>query len=74
MNDDRSALAAAVERLEAVTERLGADDLAAGEWKSLAEEALAASADVNELLPRVIRAIERASEGGISEHSEPTRE
>lgn len=66
MNDDRQALAAAVERLEAVTERLGAADLAQEEWKSLAEAALAASAEVNELLPRVIREIERASEGGVS--------
>lgn len=65
MNDDRAQLQAAVERLEQITARLGADDVAQDELKHLAEEALAASATVTELLPRIIRQIERASEGVV---------
>ena len=63
MSEERANLAAAVERLEAVTAKLGADGVPADELKHLAEEALAASAAVTELLPRVIREIERAAEG-----------
>lgn len=67
MTDDRSALAAAVDRLEAVTARLGEADVDPHELKRLAEDALAASARITELLPQVIRQIERASEGASSE-------
>jgi hypothetical protein len=67
MTDDRTALAEAVDRLEAITARLAAEELDAGELKGLAEDALAASARVTELLPRVIRQIERASEGAAAE-------
>ena len=63
MSEERAGLAAAVERLEAVTAKLAADGVGADELKLLAEEALAASAAVTELLPRVIRQIERAAEG-----------
>lgn len=65
MNDDRDQLQAAVDRLEQITARLGADDVAQEELKQLAEDALAASATVTELLPRIIRQIERASEGVV---------
>lgn len=71
MTDDRTALAAAVERLEALTSRLGAEGIEPDEVKQLAEEALAASAQVTELLPRVIRRIERASEGANTGEAEP---
>jgi ABC-type transporter Mla subunit MlaD len=63
MSEERASLAAAVERLEAVTAQLGAERVDADELKRLAEEALDASAAVSELLPRVIREIERAAEG-----------
>ena len=63
MSEERAHLAAAVERLEAVTAKLGAEGVPADELKHLAEEALAASAAVTELLPRVIPEIERAAEG-----------
>lgn len=63
MNDDRSRLEAAVAQLEAITGRLGEDDVSRDELKDLAERALSASAQVTELLPRIIREIERASEG-----------
>ena len=63
MSSERANLAAAVERLESVTAQLGAEAIDADELKQLAEEALAASAAVTELLPRVIREIERAAEG-----------
>ena len=63
MSSDRANLAAAVERLESATARLGGETIDADELKRLAEEALAASAAVTELLPRVIREIERAAEG-----------
>jgi len=63
VSEERASLAAAVERLEAVTAQLGAEGVGADELKHLAEEALAASAAVTELLPRVIREIERAAEG-----------
>lgn len=63
MSDERVALAAAVDRLEAITARLGDEDVPADELKRLAEDALAASAEVTERLPRVIREIERAAEG-----------
>lgn len=63
MSEERASLAAAVERLEAVTAQLGAEGVGPDELKHLAEEALAASAAVTELLPRVIREIERAAEG-----------
>ena len=65
MSDDRALLAAAVEELEAITARLGSGDVPNDELKRLAEEALAASAAVTELLPRIIREIERASEGDV---------
>ncbi len=64
MSDDRAALGAAVARLEALTGRLGEDGVGADELETLAQEALAASARVTELLPRVIREIERAAQGG----------
>ncbi len=63
MSDDRAQLEAAVERLEAITARLAEDDVDRDELKGLAEGALAASTSVTELLPRIIRQIERASEG-----------
>lgn len=63
MSEERGRLAAAVERLETVTAQLGAEGVGADELKQLAEEALAASAAVTELLPRVIREIELAAEG-----------
>jgi ABC-type transporter Mla subunit MlaD len=63
VNDDRTRLEAAVTELEGITERLAQDDLAKDELKALAERALSASAQVTELLPRIIREIERASEG-----------
>lgn len=71
MTDDRTALATAVDRLESITARLGEGDVGADELKRLAEDALAASAQVSELLPRVIRQIERASEGAVSEEPDP---
>lgn len=70
MSDDRTELAKAVERLEAVTARLGEDDVPGDELKLLAEEALTASARVTELLPRIIREIERASEGDVERPSQ----
>ena len=63
MSEERVNLAAAVERLEVVIAQLGAEGVGADELKRLAEEALAASAEVTELLPKVIREIERAAEG-----------
>jgi hypothetical protein len=63
VSDERANLTAAVERLEAITQRLEAERVDPDELKRLAEEALAASAAVTELLPRVIREIERAAEG-----------
>jgi ABC-type transporter Mla subunit MlaD len=65
VSDDRTQLAEAVDRLEAITARLGDDGLEQDELRSLAEQALAASARVTELLPRIIREIERASEGDV---------
>jgi hypothetical protein len=65
VSEERANLAAAVERLESVTAQLGAEGVGAEELKHLAEEALAASAAVTELLPRVIREIERAAEGTL---------
>jgi len=73
MTDDRTALATAVDRLESITARLGEGDVGADELKRLAEDALAASAQVTELLPRVIREIERASEGSVSEEPDAER-
>lgn len=66
MSDERVELAQAVERLEAVTARLNEADVSKDELQRLAEEALAASARVTELLPRIIREIERASEGDLT--------
>lgn len=63
MSDERQALQAAVERLEAITARLADDGVEPEELKRLAEAALTASAEVTERLPRVIREIERAAEG-----------
>jgi hypothetical protein len=63
MSDDRQALQAAAERLEAVTARLAQDGIEPDELKRLAEEALTASAEITERLPRVIRDIERSAEG-----------
>jgi len=63
MSDDRQALQEAVERLEAVTARLAQDGIDPDELKRLAEQALTASAEITERLPRVIRDIERAAEG-----------
>lgn len=73
MTDDRTALATAVDRLESITARLGEGDVGADELKRLAEDALAASAQVTELLPRVIREIERASEGSVFEEPDAER-
>jgi len=72
MSEERANLAAAVERLEAVTAQLGAERVDADELKRLAEEALDASAAVSELLPRVIREIERAAEGSGPAPRPPT--
>jgi hypothetical protein len=66
MSDDRSSLAAAVARLEEVTRRLETGEEAEAALKELADEALAASATIAELVPRVIREIERAAEGGLA--------
>ncbi len=63
MTDERTALQAAVERLDAITARLGEAGLDHDELKRLAEDALTASAEITERLPRVIRDIERAAEG-----------
>lgn len=74
MSDDRSRLEAAVAQLEAITGRLGEDEVSRDELKDLAERALSASAQVTELLPRIIREIERASEGsGTDTSTEPTK-
>jgi hypothetical protein len=73
VSEERASLAAAVERLEAVTARLGAEDVGADELKGLAEEALAASAAVTELLPRVIREIELAAEGTAPAPADTTK-
>jgi ABC-type transporter Mla subunit MlaD len=70
MSDERAQLEAAVDRLEAITARLAAGDVAQEELKRLAEGALAASATVTELLPRIIRQIERASEGDVEIYRE----
>lgn len=71
MSDERAQLAEAVDQLEAITARLGDDDVAQDELKRLAEQALAASARVTELLPRIIREIERASEGDVARDFPP---
>lgn len=71
MSDERTQLAEAVDTLEAITARLGEDDLEQDELKRLAEQALAASARVTELLPRIIREIERASEGDVDPPAQP---
>jgi hypothetical protein len=60
---DRAALEAAAERLQAVARRLADEDAGAEDLRRLAEEALALSAEINERLPRVIRAAEAAAEG-----------
>ena len=72
MSDERTQLAEAVDTLEAITARLGEDDLEQDELKRLAEQALAASARVTELLPRIIREIERASEGDVERPTQPS--
>ena len=71
MSDERTQLAEAVDMLEAITARLGDDDLEQDELKRLAEQAMAASARVTELLPRIIREIERASEGDVERPTQP---
>lgn len=71
MSDERTQLAEAVGQLEAITARLGDDDVAQDELKRLAEQALAVSARVTELLPRIIREIERASEGDVAREPPP---
>ena len=71
MSDERTQLAEAVDTLEAITARLGDDDLEQDELKRLAEQAMAASARVTELLPRIIREIERASEGDVERPTQP---
>ncbi len=72
MSDERTRLAEAVDQLEAITARLGDDGLEQDELKRLAEHALAASARVTELLPRIIREIERASEGDVERRVQPS--
>ena len=67
MSDARTELAAAVERLDALAARLGEDGVAGDELRRLADDAMSASARVTELLPQVIRAIERAAEGAPDE-------
>ena len=71
MSDERTQLVEAVDTLEAITARLGVDDLEQDELKRLAEQAMAASARVTELLPRIIREIERASEGDFERPTQP---
>lgn len=71
MSDERTQLAEAVDQLEAITARLRDDGLEQDELKRLAEQALSASARVTELLPRIIRAIERASEGEVERPAQP---
>ena len=70
MSDERAQLEAAVDRLEQITSRLVADDVDHDELKRLAEGALAASATVTELLPRIIRQIERALEGDLETYGQ----
>ena len=72
MSDERTQLAEAVDTLEAITARLADDDLEQDELKRLAEQAMAASARVTELLPRIIREIERASEGDVERPTQPS--
>lgn len=72
MSDERTRLAEAVDQLEAITARLGDDGLEQDDLKRLAEQALAASARVTELLPRIIREIERASEGDVERRVQPS--
>ncbi len=72
MSEERTQLAEAVDQLEAITARLGDDGLEQDEHKRLAEQALAASARVTELLPRIIREIERASEGDVERRVQPS--
>lgn len=71
MSDERTQLAEAVDALEAITARLGDDGLEQDELKRLAEQAMVASARVTELLPRIIREIERASEGDVEPPVQP---
>lgn len=71
MSDERTQLAQAVDTLEAITARLGDADLEQDELKRLAEQAMAASALVTELLPRIIREIERTSEGDVERPTQP---
>ncbi len=74
MSDERTQLAEVVDQLEAITARLADAEVAQDELKRLAEQALAASARVTELLPRIIREIERASEGDIEPPHEHLQE
>jgi hypothetical protein len=67
VSDERSLLAAAAARLEAVTAAIAAADAerAAGdELGRLAEEALALSAEIGERVPRAIAEAEAAAAGG----------
>jgi hypothetical protein len=73
VSDDRAQLTDAVDRLEVITTRLGEGDLGQDDLKQLADEALAVSARVSELLPRIIREIERASEGSVQTDAEPSQ-
>ncbi len=63
MSDARTALGAAVDELEAITARLAEPGLEGDALAELAEAAMRVSGRVSELLPQVIREIERAAEG-----------
>ncbi len=63
MSSERTSLAAAVERMEALTAELGEPSLDLDRRRELADEALALSAEISERLPRIIREIEDAAGG-----------
>lgn len=67
MSDERDRLQRAVERLEQVTEGLRSSGEDRERVDELADDALRLSAEISELLPRVIRQIEDAAQGRLSE-------
>ncbi len=74
MSSERTSLAAAVERMEALTAELREPTLDLDRRRELAEEALALSAEISERLPRIIREIEDAAGGQRSPASPPAGE
>lgn len=61
-DDDRRALEGAFARMEEVARLLADEATEPDRWKTLAEEALALSADMTERIPRVLRQAEIDSE------------